>query len=119
MASDDAYAFRFEGVEYRIPKLMLAEARAMQRVTGKTILEIGQGIAKGDVECFDALIWVARKRTEPTLKFEDVDGDLNSFEWVDDDEAGEQAGGAEGNGPDPTVTQRLDPIGPSTPHDAL
>lgn len=80
------YAFRFEGREYRIEKLMLSEARLIQKVTGKTPVEFDEALGNADVECLAALIWIAQRRDNPSLAFEDVDGDVMSFEPILPDE---------------------------------
>lgn len=97
---DYAYRFKFEGNEYALKTFMLSEARAIQQATGKTVQEFDAALKQGDADCLTALVWVARKRSEPTLTFEQVDGDLMTFEplptTVEPDMP--SAGGAEGNG---------------------
>lgn len=108
--AEDAYAFEFEGQEYRLRTLMLSEARAIQKVTRKTMGDFDDALAKGDVDCYAALIWVARKRQEPTLTFEQVDGDLMTFKALDEDEDEPRA---EGNGQEQLTVQSPDPDGTS------
>jgi hypothetical protein len=83
--------FEFEGQIYSVETLMLSEARAIQKATGYTMLEFEQQVAKGDAECIAAIIWVAQKRQIPTLRFDDVDGDLSTFKRLEDDTEGEDA----------------------------
>lgn len=90
MGAEFRIEFTFEGEEYKLPTLMLAEARAIQKVTGFTVLQFFRQLAEMDAEAITALIWVARKRQTPTLRFEEVDGDLSTFEAHDtSDEDGE------------------------------
>jgi hypothetical protein len=76
---EHAYAFSFEGRPYRLATLLLSEANAIQRVTGKTLGQFEAALTMGDSMCLTALVWVARKRAEPTLKLREVDGDVMSF----------------------------------------
>jgi hypothetical protein len=88
MAEDAAAGgFMFNGVKYDFGALMLAEARAIQKVTGMTIAEWQKGLNLFDAEAITALIWVAMKRQNPTIRFEDVDGPLESFEPLPDPDA--------------------------------
>lgn len=91
--------FRFEGREYEFSGLRLKEARDIQRVTGFTMGEFEDQITKGDIECIAALIWILQKRERPELRFDDVDGDLGTFEIVEDsDEDSDEAAPAEDAG---------------------
>lgn len=95
-ATEYAYAFVFEGREYRLEKFLLSEARAVQRATGKTIQEFDEALKRGDADCLAALVWVARKREQPTLRFDEVDGDIMTFKPLPtsaDDAAGEAGPG--------------------------
>lgn len=103
MAGEFEIQFAFEGEEYKLPTLMLAEARAIQKVTGYTVKRFFESLAEMDAEAITALIWVARKRGNPTLRFDDVDGDLSTFAPIggadEEDEAEQQ-----GKDPDPSPT---------------
>lgn len=100
MAIDYAYRFKFEGTEYALKTFLLSEARAIQQATGKTMQEFDTALKQGDAGCLTALIWVARKRSEPTLTFDQVDGDLMTFDSLptSTDPEPSPSGGAEGNG---------------------
>lgn len=109
--------FEIAGREYRVDRLMLPEARAIQRVTGKTISQVLDGVEAGevDMECLAAILWVIFKREHPTLTWEQMDEpggpgdvDLLSFKRLnkpdDEDQAEAEAeaartlGGPQGNG---------------------
>jgi hypothetical protein len=98
-----ANRFRFDGREFELGRLMLSEAKAIQKVTGFTMGEFEKRLELGDVECIAALIWVALKREQPDLRYDDVDGDLSTFEPVEDEDASatEAAGKDE---PEPSST---------------
>jgi hypothetical protein len=98
----DGFAFKVEGQAYQIAKLMLSEARAIQRVTGKTLGEWERAVNDGDVDCLAALVWVARKRERPSLTMDEVEFDVLSFEPIVDEDDEEDAG--ESGKDDPSVT---------------
>lgn len=94
--------FRFEGKVYEVGRLMLSEAKAMQKATGYTMGEFEKRLELGDVECIAALIWVMQKREQPDLRYDDVDGDMATFEPVEDTDAadsGDEEPGKDGNAP--------------------
>lgn len=97
--------FSFDGKIYEIDKFMLAEARAIQKATGYRLKPFQDAINEGDVECIAAIIWIAQKRDNPALRFDQVDGDLETFEPLANDEIAElpEESGAEGKDapPDP------------------
>lgn len=104
--------FKFEGREYEFSGLRLKEARDIQRVTGFTMGQFEDRVTEGDIECIAALIWVLQKRENPALRFDDVDGDLSTFEIVDDsDEDGDEAAPTEdaGEGKDEPVEAEAEP----------
>jgi hypothetical protein len=83
MADGQPYLwFEIDGREYRIEKFMLAEARAIQRVTGKTYADALEAANDGDMECLAAVLWVIFKRERPTLTFEEMDSlDVDIASW--------------------------------------
>jgi len=89
VAEDYAFEFQFEGREYRLKALLLSEARAIQKVTGQTVLQFKERLQLYDPDSVAALIWVARKREQPDLRFEDVDGDLTTFGPIGEPEESE------------------------------
>ena len=73
-------------------KILNVEFIAIERVTGLTVRDVAQGMADISALAATALVWVIRKRSEPTLRFDQVEfaiADL-SIEDFEDDEA-EQA----------------------------
>lgn len=105
--------FRFDGQEYEFDGLMLAEARAIQKTTGMTIAQWEDALSAGDANAITALIWIARKRNgEPTLRFDDVDGDIRTFAPLDDDDADTEgnSGAADAAEADADVTAGLIPV---------
>lgn len=95
--------------EFDDARITFAEARQVEKVTGRTMAEIGRAGGGEDITTLQAMIWVAMKRADPTLRFSDLDdmamGDLEMI--PEDDEPGEQ--------PDPTAEAAGDPEGVSTP----
>lgn len=78
--------YRPEGGEERTwefdPQEMLdVEATAIERVTGLTYAEFGEKFLKGSILAWKALLWVLRRRSEPTLAFRDVSFRVKEFEW--------------------------------------
>src|SRR5690606_11730031 len=100
--------FKFEGVEYEFRGLRLKEAIDIQKVTGYTIGQFEERVTEGDVVCIAALIYIMQKRSNPTIRFEDVDGDMESFDIIEEEdesesESGEDAG--EGKEEQPAVAE--------------
>ena len=76
--------------DFALEDLMWAEVRAIQKVTGASgLMAIGELLEHADGAIIPALLWVMRKREEPTLTFKDLD-DLRIREVTleDDEEAG-------------------------------
>jgi hypothetical protein len=73
--------------DFALEDLMWAEVRAIQKVTGASgLLAIGEQLEAADGGIIPALLWVMRKREEPTLTFGDLD-DLRIREVIlEDDE---------------------------------
>jgi hypothetical protein len=99
--------FRANGVDavLDIDKVMFAEARAVERVTGKTFREAIQGLTDGSIESMQAIVWLAFKRKQPELKFSDIDSwAISDVQIPDDLGAGSDTEPpAEDESPDPTV----------------
>lgn len=81
--------FTVDGAEHEFDeeRLTFGEARAIEKVTGYPFGGLDQH--EGEMVVVQAMIWVALKRDEPTLKFSDLDdrsmGDF-AFETEDEDE---------------------------------
>jgi hypothetical protein len=104
--------FSVNGVHYEFDdeRITFAEAKAIQKVTGKSMGEIRKD--PEEISAFQAMIWVAMKRSDLTLRFVDLD-DMSIGDIVfDDDEVAEEPA----EGPDPTVpAAELELSGDSTP----
>lgn len=78
-------------------RLTFGEARALEKVCGYPFKDLGKHLQSGEMTSLQAVIWVAMKRGEPTLKFSDLD-DMSladiEFEDGDDDEPDPTGGGA-------------------------
>ncbi len=82
--------------EFDEDKLTFAEGRALERVTGHSFGEMGDAAKRGDLTTLQAFVWVAMKRTEPTLTFSDLDDrSIGDFEFGSDEDEPDDA-------PDPT-----------------
>jgi hypothetical protein len=71
--------------EFDEDKMTFAEGRALEKVTGHLFGELGSYAQKGDLSVLQGFVWVAMKRSEPTLKFSDLD-DRSIGDFVFDDE---------------------------------
>ncbi len=73
-------------------KLLNVEFIAIERVTGLTLIGIAQGLMDASAVAVTALVWVMRKRQEPTLRFDQVEFAMADVELENlDDEEAEQA----------------------------
>ena len=79
-----ATTFRVDGQDYDfdVDKLLNVELIAIERATGLTVNQWAAGLDAGSAVAVTGLVWVMRKRTEPTLKFEDVSFPMSTFELV-------------------------------------
>jgi hypothetical protein len=80
--------------DFALEDLMWAEVRAIQKVTGASgLMAIGELLEHADGAIIPALLWVMRKREEPTLTFAALD-DLRIREVTleDDQKSDEEAG---------------------------
>jgi len=60
-------------------KMMTSEAEAIEKVTGMTWDEFGLALVKGSVVARRALLWVMLKRSEPTLRHNQIDPPVGSL----------------------------------------
>jgi hypothetical protein len=99
--------------DFALEDLMWAEVRAIQKVTGASgLLAIGEQLEAADGGIIPALLWVMRKREEPTLTFGDLD-DLRIREVIlEDDEPKPD----EEAGPSQETPQTLPPPVEPPPH---
>ena len=70
--------------EYDLSRLTIVEAEAIENVTGQKMQD---ALGSGTASSLRALVWVAMKRQEPTLRYKDVDFALEDVEVITPDEA--------------------------------
>jgi len=89
---------------FELEDLTWAEVRALQKVTGAPgLVAFGDMLGAADGAAIPALLWVLRKREEPTLKFADLDTLRISEVTVEEDE--QDAAGPKA----PTTAAETDP----------
>lgn len=69
--------------EYDLSRLTIVEAEAIEKVTGQKMQD---ALGSGTASSLRALVWVAMKRQEPTLRYTDVDFALEDVEVITPDE---------------------------------
>jgi len=74
--------------EFNSEKLMLSEARSIEKVCGCTFQEWSERLQAGSMEALAALVWIVQKRENPELRFSEVDFEIGSVE-IDEDEVDE------------------------------
>lgn len=67
-------------------KLTNVEGMAIETVTGLMFSEWAEALQKGSMTAQTALVWVVKKRQNPTLRFSEVEFSMDSIE-VEQDEA--------------------------------
>lgn len=73
-----------------LDRMLFAEGRAIEKVTGSTFGEFGQAMQAGSLTAIQALVWVAVKRTHPETKFSDLDEwEIGAVELTVEDEEAE------------------------------
>ena len=72
-------------------KLLNAEFIAIERLTGLTLTGVAQGLMEASAMTVTALVWVLRRRQEPTLRFDQVEFKMADMELEEVDEAGQAA----------------------------
>lgn len=67
--------FAVDGVEYEMVQdnITFAEARAIEKVTGKSFQSLMSNPNEMTMDVTQALAWISMKRVEPTLSFSDLD----------------------------------------------
>lgn len=71
------------GDEYPLDKLMVSEAEAIEKVTGAKMQD---ALQSGTAASLKALVWVAMKRQDPSLRYSDVDFALEDVEVITDED---------------------------------
>jgi hypothetical protein len=62
-----------EPEQYDARSLRTSEASIVQRTTGMKWAEVEQGLDSDDPEAMRAIVWVLKKRSEPSLRYGDFD----------------------------------------------
>lgn len=82
------------------------EAIAVKKKTGLDFQPWMEALAQFNAEALTAFVWIAKKRQEPTLRFEDVSFAMGSidFEMTDEEKAeAEQQGVPKAEAPEPVT----------------
>ena len=66
-------------------KILNVEAMAIEQATDRPWLAIVQGLEKGSLVSFTAIVWILRKREEPWLQFTDVQFKVGELGAGDDE----------------------------------
>ena len=78
-----------EVFEFDASRMTNVEGMAIEKATGLLYAEWAEALSKGSMMAQTALVWVIKKRQEPTLRFDDVV--FTTVEIDDGDEQAEQA----------------------------
>lgn len=70
--------FTVDGTEYEFDqnKLALAEAIAIKKATGLTVVGFQSGLKEMDPEALQAMVWLAKRRAGMATRLQDVDFDV-------------------------------------------
>lgn len=60
--------------------LLVSEASIVSRTIDKTWGEIKQGLGEEDLDSMRGIVWVLKKRHQPTLRFKDFDPSVDDME---------------------------------------
>lgn len=76
-----------------VNSVMFAEARAIEKVTGSTFKETMDQLVAGSMEAVQAFVWIAFKRSDPGMKFSDLDNvPLTDVDVITEEEVPEEPG---------------------------
>ena len=70
-------------------KLRAREAMDLEATTGMTVQQWSDGLQNGSVTSMVALVYLLKKRTNPTIKFSQIDFDLDTLEMEEPEVAPE------------------------------
>jgi hypothetical protein len=70
--------------ELDVNNLLNVELIAITKATGMELPQLGQALKDGSVLALTALVWVLRRRSEPGLRFDDVQFTIGSLQLEDD-----------------------------------
>jgi hypothetical protein len=80
-------------------KLLNTEAIALQKITGKTFMQVAEAMRDGDIEALSAMVWLAMRRAGSDIRYSDLEFNLADVDVEDDEE------------PDSTEEEEADPTG--------
>jgi len=72
--------------EFDQDRLTNVECMAVEKATGMTTGEWQEALNAGSMLAITALVWLIRKREEPTTKFDEVEFAISSLEIAQDEE---------------------------------
>lgn len=75
-----------EWYDYDNGKLMLSEARQLQKFTGMTVREFEEQAKRGDIEAIAFLVWLTRSRLGIKERYSDLEFDIAEFEMDTSDD---------------------------------
>ena len=75
--------------DFDTDKLMLSEARAVEKVCGCTFQEWSEQLQAGSMEALAALVWIVQKRENPDLRFNEVDFAISGIEIEEEENPAE------------------------------
>lgn len=75
-----------EKLEFDGEHMMWKESVELQKATGLTPSEFGQGCRNGDALAIGAMVWLAKRRAGTLVPFDEFDFDFADFEVLPDDE---------------------------------
>ena len=73
----DGETLHFDG------RLKASDAMAIEAATGQTFEQWGNSLSAGSITAMVGLVWLLKRRMNPTLKYSDIDFDLDSIEVPD------------------------------------
>lgn len=113
-----------DGVEYEFDRLNLAEARMVKAVTGMKPEAFATELFSGDPDALTALLMILKKRQGLSVRYEEIDGDLSTFDITYKDEKGRvvtakrDPDGSEVLGPDKSTVLLFDGVEDPDPTEA-
>lgn len=66
-------------------KILNVEAIAIEKAAGLIWTEVLVGLAQGRISAVSAVVWIMRKRANPSLLFDSVVFDVGDYEIIDPD----------------------------------
>jgi len=76
--------------EFSVSKLMNVEAIAIEKQTGLTVAGLLAGMFGKSAVAITAVVWVLRKRSEPRLRYDEVEFSIGDCDIEDPDEDEEE-----------------------------